>query len=203
MMSDEIRPPFQSDMTAQEFLRWYWSKRDLEDICVTLKLSQSGSKNGLRKRVAERLAGKKATNASKSRQHRPSINWSKATLDRDTIITSDISFGPNVRGFFRSQIGPSFVCHGEFMAWVKANAGATLGDAVEVWQALEERKRNPDFRREIASHNNYLQYLRDFQDAFPDRTLAEAKRCWDEKKVRPARDGFVVFDVEDIRFVSG
>ena len=89
------------------------------------------------------------------------------------------------------------------MAWVKANAGSTLQDAVDAWYVLEARKLDPEFRREIASCNNYLQYLRDIRDDQPDMRLEQAKRCWDEKKVRPAKDGFVIYEPLDLRFLGG
>ncbi|MEM6908583.1 MAG: DUF6434 domain-containing protein [Pseudomonadota bacterium] len=203
-MSDEIRPDFRTDMSAAEFQRWYWPKAELEQICERLALPRAGSKQELRERVAACLAGEPLAPAFKQPQVAPNstVNWAKDALSSETIITPDIAFGPNVRRFFKREIGASFRCHGDFMVWVKANPGATLADAVEAWHMLEQRKQDPTFRREIASHNNYLQYLRDFQDALPERSLDEAKRCWDQKKLRPATGGQVVFERADVRFLD-
>lgn len=201
-MIDETRPEFSIDMTADEFERWYWPVSILKAACEELGLPATGLKAELRGRVAFALrhpdmplpkpAKAKATSRFK---------WGKAELSLQTLITDNVSFGPNVRGFFKSEIGKAFVCHGDFMAWVKANVGATLQDAVEAWHYLEARKEDPAFRREIASCNNYLQYLRDLRDHHPDLSLDEAKKCWDEKKRRPAQNGFVVYDADDLRFL--
>ncbi len=155
----------------------------------------------MRARVSAALAGE-VFQEPKKPVRKSSFHWSSAALSADTVITDNISFGPKVRGFFADAIGPAFVCHGDFMLWVRANVGKTLGDAIEAWRMLEERKSDPDFRREIASCNNYLQYLRDFRDANPGLSQNDAKACWDAKKIRPAREGFVVYEAEDLEFLT-
>lgn len=201
-MDDPTRPPFTKTMREAEFQRWYWPKAALEDICRQLGISRTGSKAQLRKRVADYLA-RRIAKADEHAVVRASVmDWSKTELTLDTLTAPDITFGRNVRGFFKEHIGKRFVCNADFMAWVKANEGKTLRDAIDAWQMLEKRKANPAFRRAIASHNNYLQYLRDFADAFPARPILDAKRCWDSKKIRPAKDGYVVFEESDLRFLE-
>ncbi|MEO0418775.1 MAG: DUF6434 domain-containing protein [Pseudomonadota bacterium] len=201
-MDDPTRPPFDRTMSVAEFQRWYWPKAMLEEICQELDIPRSGNKAQLRARVSDHLANRVAKIRKNRSPRGRSINWSKAALSLDTIITPDITFGRNVRGFFKDQIGPKFVCNSDFMNWVKANTGKTLSDAIEGWHALESRKADPKFRRTIAPHNNYLQYLRDFKDAFPERGIEEAKRCWDEKKIRPTTDGYVIFEDTDLRLLK-
>ncbi|MEM6464452.1 MAG: DUF6434 domain-containing protein [Pseudomonadota bacterium] len=189
-------------MSRAEFERWYWPVASLQQFCEALGLPASGLKDELRKRVARRLEGEEAETTPRRRLAKSRFNWSSSSLTPETPITDNISFGPNVRGFFKRTIGSGFVCHGDFMAWVKANAGRTLNDAVEAWWMLEARKDDPAFRREIAACNNYLQYLRDFRDANPALDIDQAKTCWDAKKIRPARDGRVEYEVEDLRFLE-
>ena len=155
---DELRPDFSRDLSADEFERWYWPVSILKAACESLGVPSAGLKSDLRKRVAFALRNPGAPlptpnkNKAKSR-----FKWAKADLTLQTEITDSISFGPNVRNFFKAEIGKGFVCHGDFMAWVKANAGSTLQDAVDAWYVLEARKLDPEFRREIASCINYLQ----------------------------------------------
>jgi len=158
-------------------------------------------KADLRARVSAALHGEPPVSSPK-RQRRSRVNWQSVTLSHDTLITGDIAFGPRVRGFFRERIGPSFVCHGDFMNWVRGNIGLTLGDAVDAWWMLDSRKDDPDFRREIAECNTYLRYLRSFRDANPALGHDQAKRCWDGKKVRPAPGGDVRYQPEDLRFLT-
>ena len=200
---DVCRPPVDPGMSADEFDRWYWSVADLDAFCTLLDLSKSGRRAERRDRVLQHLRGEPAASlAPRSSRAKGSFNWSKATLTRDTEITDSISFGPNVRGFFRDQIGAKFVCHSDFMDWVKANPGETLADAIDAWWALEARKDDPGFRREIASCNTYLRYLRDIRDAHPKLPMDAAKTCWDHKKLRPAPGGEVIYEPDDLKFLG-
>lgn len=197
--SDPIRPAPTSDISAGDFDRWYWPVAELQVFCDLLSLPGTGTKADLRTRVLAKLAGAEPP----KRPRRPKgPSWGKVQITPETVVTENISFGPNVRGYFKSVIGASFVCHGDFMDWMRSNAGATFADAVAAWQMLEARKEDPAFRREIASCNNYLQYLRDLRDAHPNISLDDAKRCWDAKKVRPAMDGMVIYEPEDLRFLA-
>ncbi len=184
-------------MTAQAFDRWYWSVDALRSFCEQLGLPASGTKAVLRARVLAKLAGDPPP-TTPTRKRAGAFNWAKADLTSNTVITEDVSFGPNVRGYFKAAIGPKFSCHSDFMDWMRANAGATLADAEAAWRMLEARKDDPAFRREIATCNNYLQYLRDARDAHPQLTLDQAKTCWDAKKMQPAPGGYVHFDSTDL-----
>ncbi|MEM8634874.1 MAG: DUF6434 domain-containing protein [Pseudomonadota bacterium] len=200
-MEDPVRPDFNLAMSRDMFEFWYWPKFELERICSLLNLSKVGSKAELRDRIALYLENPNVPQPKRSRRPRDETNWAKAALTLETVITASITFGPNVRGFFKREIGKRFTCNSDFMDWVRDNTGSTLGDAIGAWHMLERRKDDPSFRREIAQHNNFLQYLRDFADAFPDRSLDDAKRCWDQKKIRPAVRGKVVFELQDMRFL--
>ena len=199
---EPTRPDFSKEMRLEEFAKWYWSKSDLEEICDRLGISKAGNKADLRARVEFRLRYPDRPVPKLKRQSKDGFPWGRAELSKETMITASITFGPNVRRFFAAQVGSNFVCHSDFMDWVRSNVGANLGEAIEAWWALERRKDDPAFRREIAGHNNFLQYLRDFQNAYPDHSLDDGKRCWDAKKIRPAKDGMVVFEWDDTRFIE-
>ncbi|MEO1037321.1 MAG: DUF6434 domain-containing protein, partial [Pseudomonadota bacterium] len=188
---------------TDEFNRWYWPVSLLRDFCARLDISATGTKAELRHRVSRSLAGHDAAGvvAPPSTERSTSrFNWARERLTLQTIVTDNVSFGPNLRGFLARHIGSRFVCHTEFMAWVRANRGCTLADAVEIWHVMENRKARPDSRRDIARCNNYLQYLRDIRDANPLLTFSQAKRCWDAKKLRPAENGIVCYHKDDLRF---
>ena len=203
MTNSDTRPPIEQITDATEFARWYWSVDQLKAKCEALGIPSAGSKAELRDRVGFALRHPGAPLAKLTRPKRPdSALWSKGDLTRDTVITPGVSFGPNLRGFFKSEIGKAFVCHSDFMDWVRGNEGATLGDAIEAWQMLEARNLDPDFRREIAESNNYLRYLRAFRDAYPELSLDDAKTCWDQKKIRPAVGGLVVFEPGDRAYLE-
>jgi hypothetical protein len=202
MHSNVLRPSFSPSMPAQSFDHWYWAKEDLISFCEELGLNASGSKELLRQRVMGGLpGGSPVIEKRRSRLKVENFDWANAILTGNTVITLNVTFGPNFRNFMKAQIGVKFQCHGDFMAWVKDNPGSTLNDAIATWQHLEARKTVPGFRRDIAICNNYLRYLRDFQDHNPDRTYDDAKVCWQHKKLCPAPGGYVTYEKRDLGFL--
>ena len=193
------RPNWKTLTTGTQFNQWYWSKEELEDICRQMGLPFTGRKFDLRDRIMYALdKNGKRKPADKKKNTTSKFNWARAPLTSDTKITDNVSFGPNFRSFMKSQIGSAFSCHSDFMDWVKASVGKTLGDAVVQWHVLEDRKKDPDFKREIADNNMYAQYTRDFLADNPGLTLKDASKYWLLKRNLPMKDGFVRYHKNDL-----
>ena len=126
------------------------------------------------------------------------FDWARSKLTLQTKITDNIRFGPNFRNFMRSQIGTKFTCHSDFMDWAKLNPGRTLEEAVFMWHELENRKKNPDFKRVIAKNNMLAQYVRDFLEDNPKKTLKDALYYWKRKKQMPTETGFITYEASDL-----
>ena len=194
------RPNFEDIKTGAEFNTWYWLKEEMVDICKRSGLPANGRKFDLRDRIMFYLDNDgKALQESKTKKKTSSFNWAKEKLMKDTIITDTISFGPNFRRFMKSEIGNSFSCNSDFMDWVKSNTGKSLLDAVNTWNELENRKKDPNFRRTIAANNMLAQYTRDFLHDNKNKTLKDAKKFWNLKKQLPTENGFVIYESSDLK----
>jgi Domain of unknown function (DUF6434)/SAP domain-containing new25 len=193
------RPLFIDIKTSVEFKRWYWLKDELVTICKAAKLPYDGGKFTLRDRIIYALDnGGAIMPTEKKAKPQSRFNWANANLTLETVITDSVSFGPNFRRFLTQHIGNQFVCHSDFMDWVKINAGKTLQDAVLAWQDLEDRKNDPNFKRTIAEHNMLAQYVRDFLDDNVDKKLKDALKMWQIKKQMPTETGFVRYEKTDL-----
>ena len=193
------RPDFKQIKSGAEFNQWYWLKTEMVGFCKQMNLPYHGRKFEIRDRIMYALDNNGSLQKEVKRKSTSStFNWSKAVLTPDTKITDNITFGPNLRGFLKSQIGAKFSCHSDFMDWVKTNSGKTLADAVDIWWALEKRKDDPNFKRIIADNNMYAQYTRDFLAANRGMTIADAKKFWLMKKQKPTNDGFVRYETTDL-----
>lgn len=196
------RPEFSDIKTGEEFNRWYWLKEELIAICKQAGLPANGKKFDLRDRIMHALDNQGEVKKEKKKRATSRFNWAKAELSLETLITDNISFGPNFRRFMQEQIGSKFSCHSDFMDWVKSNEGKTLRQAVDKWHELEARKEDPNFKRDIADHNMYNQYTRDFLDDNPGKTIHEARKCWLIKKQQPTKNGFVCYERADLTLLA-
>jgi hypothetical protein len=70
------------------------------------------------------------------------FNWHRDRITRRTPITKGYRNTQNVRRFFKACCGESFKFDRAFMAWLKAGAKMTMGDAVDEW-----RKRNQGVKK--------------------------------------------------------
>ena len=199
-MSNENHPDILSIDESEQFLKWYWLKEELILFCKEKGLSPRGKKFDLRDRILAYLDGKEL---QPERKKKPvsGFNWAKEVLTLDTRITDSVTFGKNFRGFMKENIGPRFVCHSDFMAWVRSHHGATLKEAIDAWFALEKRKENPQFKREIAPQNMLAQYTRDFFQDNPSCSREQMMKCWLNKKSLPTQGGKVIYEREDRKWI--
>jgi len=181
-----------------DFRDWYWLKAEMVRFARLHNLPIAGNKADLRERILHYLENGTIARSPKPARAINSAHWSKAELFPQTVITEDISFGPNVRGFFKAKIGKTFSCTSEFMDWVKQNPGQTLADAVNYWRYLEARKKDPGFKREIAPENQYNRYVRAFFLDNPDATMKAARACWLAKSRRPGKP---VYEPSDLSLI--
>ena len=197
------RPDFTDIESGAAFNNWYWLKAEMVEICKAMGLPYSGGKFELRDRIMYALDNNgQLLRQPTKKKNKSRFNWARETLSHDTVITDNVSFGPNFRRFMTAQIGPRFSCHSDFMDWVKAHPGKTLRDAILKWEELERRKQDPTFRRTIASHNMFSQYVRDFLDDNEGKTFKEAHRFWELKKQLPMKDGFVRYEKSDLTLIA-
>ncbi|MCK8522219.1 SAP domain-containing protein [Aquimarina sp. D1M17] len=193
------RPNFEDIKSGDEFNNWYWLKEEMVNICKLSGLPSSGRKFDLRDRIMFALDNDGKLKPEK-KKYKPTskFNWAKSELYLETKITDNVSFGSNFRSFMKKQIGNKFVCHSDFMDWVKSNPGKTLSMAVEKWYQLENRKVDLNFKRKIADNNMLAQYIRDFLADNKNKTMKDAKECWNLKKQMPTKKGFVKYESTDL-----
>ena len=193
----DARPDIASIKTGTALRRWYWRKTDLVEHARSLGLKTGGGKFEILDRIAHFLdtgeAPREAAQKPKSR-----FDWHSAELTPQTEITDSYRNTQNVRRFFKAQVGDAFKFNIEFMAWMKANTGRTLADAVVEYHAMRAREAAPGFQSKIADHNQFNQYTRDFLAANPDLGLKDVRRVWALKIQQPSDTGRHTYDPADL-----
>jgi len=192
------RPNINQIKTGAELKRWYWLKQELVDFCKLQQLSYVGSKFEILDRIALVLDKGKDGRAAITKKNTAisTINWSKASLTLDTVITDSYTNGANTRKFFKEHCGEKFHFTIPFMEFMKNNCGKTLQDAVNEWHRLNERSKEKHFKSTIPKGNQYNQYLRDFFEDNPGMTIQQARHFWKLKRNLPL--GRHVYEKSDL-----
>jgi hypothetical protein len=182
----KMRPDIITILSGEDFKKWYWLKEELVTYCKQTNIPYHGSKFEIIERIAYALDNpqigiKKAEKLVVSSK----MEWHKAHLTLETVITDSYKNGSNVRRFFKEHCGSHFSFNIPFMSWMKANVGKTLKDAVEAWLYINEKKKNKSQKSEIPAGNQYNQYMRDFFADNPDKTMKDARHFWQLKRALP------------------
>lgn len=194
------RPPLDEGISPSDLRDYYWMKSELVDWCRRRGIASGGGKLELIERMIRFIetgdrggeSGRKKTSAHGR------FDWAAAPLSESTPITPDYRATRNVRAFFEDRLGKSFRINVPFTAWMRANAGKTLGDAVAAWKRLKEEGRRTG-PKEIAPQFEYNRYVRAFLTDNPGRSRSEAVACWMEKK---QRKGARVYHRGDLVFLK-
>jgi hypothetical protein len=198
-MPDDTRPPIASITTGAELRRWYWTKAELSDECRRRGLKIAGAKFTQLDRIAHFLdTGARDLPGQAAPRPTSRFDWHSAPLTPDTTITDSYRNTQNVRRFFKSQVGDGFKFNIAFMAWMKANTGRTLADALAEFRRQDAATQAPGAQSRIADHNQFNQCTRDFLADNPVLGMDEVRRCWALKRALPSPDGRHRYDPSDL-----
>ena len=181
------RPEINDIETGEELKRWYWLKQELVDFCKRKQISYVGAKFDILDRIAIAIDKGVAETDKKSKPVKriSKFDWSKASLNFDTIITDSYKNGVNTREFFKQHCGDKFHFSIPFMDFMKNNCGKTLEDAINEWKRLNEISKDKNFKTEIPAGNQFNKYIRDFFADNPTMTIEQARHFWKLKRSLP------------------
>lgn len=175
------RPVASHALSAQEFVRWYWTKAELVAFARSLGLPAGGSKIDLTDRIRGHLAGEPPPAAGGSVRTRLS-----GPLNRTTVIPPGVVLSRTLRDWFTEQIGPSFRFDESLRRFLANGSGCTLGDAADHY--LTTRDEPPG---DIAPQFEYNRFVRAWRADHPDGTGEQMRHAWWAYRSLPAdgRDG--------------
>ena len=191
------RPPIEAIKTGVELKDWYWLKTEVMNHARMLGLRVNGAKFDIIDRIGDRLDGKAP---AKPRQSGPAskgagFDWHGARLSGETVITPDYRNTQNVRRFFIAEIGRHLSFNIAFMTWMKANAGKTLGSAVEEWKRVHAMVK-AGHKPAIPASNQFNAYTRAFMEDNPGRSLDDVRHFWKLKRSLPGHNRYERADLD-------
>lgn len=199
----DTRPDIANISDSADLRQWYWTKEELLNECRRCGLKVSGGKFLLLDRIAHFLdTGEQVFPGDKRAKITSTFDWHAAPLTLETIITDSYKNSQNVRRFFRAHAGQDFKFNIAFMAWMKANVGKTLADAVQAHLDFKNEAAQPGFASKIADHNQFNQYTRDFLADNPQMGMADVRHFWALKRALPSADGRHRYAASDLELKS-
>ena len=170
------RPELDVTLSGSTFLEYYWLKEELTDFCRKNGLPVSGSKSELTSRIAAFLDNGEVSEPVHIRKK----SVVSGDICPDSVIEQNIVCSEKHRAFFREHIGNSFSFNVPFHKWLKANAGKTYKDAIDVY--YEIKRSGKQAKTTIDSQFEYNTYIRDFFADNKGKTLNDAIKCWKYRK---------------------
>lgn len=162
-----------------------------------------GGKFDILERIAYFLdTGNRSHPQDKTAKPKSKFDWHSAELTPDTVITDSYKNSQNVRRFFKSQVDDSFKFNNQFMTWMRDNTGLTLKDAVAAYQAQKEEAAKPGYQSDIAHHNQFNQYTRDFLADNPHMGMKYVRHFLALKRKLPSDTGRHVYHRDDLDLSS-
>lgn len=185
-----LRPDLTTNISVDDFHNFYWLKAELQTFCKKNGISTSGSKNEISDRIAVFLETGEIQKPMRKR-NTSSKKVKLEDLSLDTVITQDHRCSQVVRAFFKTEI-PNFHFSTYIQNYFKKNVGKTYRDVVDAWYEEEERKKDPNYKKEIGKQFEYNQFTRDYfaDSKNKDKKREDAVKAWNEIKKLPGSNTY-------------
>ena len=170
------RPALAADLSADEFLRWYWTVAELRPFAKQLGVASTGTKGELNVRIEAALRGQTPPVVDRVRRQRLT-----PPLDRSTVIPAGVVLTRELRDWFAEQIGPQFHSDHHMRAFLRDGEGRTLGDAVDHWYATRDAP-----APQIGAQFELNRFTRAWRAAHPDGTREQLLAAWADYRATPA-----------------
>ncbi len=190
------RPEISEHGSSQSFLLYYYLKDEMVSFLRDNDLPVSGSKETLKRRIADFIdnAGVSGALQEQNCKRFRSAQGGRRSGSTAAVICDDAPIGEGfvcseaARAYFVSRLGSSFSFKVAFQKWLKNNPEATFSDACTAYRKIASACK--DMRRRglataIDPQFEYNSYIRAFFADNPGRTLADAIKCWNNKKSLP------------------
>lgn len=190
------RPRLSKELEYNIFLQYYYLKEELVAFCRENKLSTTGGKQELTKRIEHFLkTGEKLIVSTKRRKN---VDTDLSEIHLESLIEENFVCSEKHRAFFKSVIGNTFSFNVVFQKYLKNNAGKSYSDAVTEWYKIQEDKKKNKGKSHIDSQFEYNTYIRDFFKDNSAKTLKEAIKCWKYKKSLAGHNKYETQDLSAI-----
>ena len=128
------RPPLTRELSAAQFLRWYWLKNELVEFAKAQSLRTSGDKPTIAERIVGLLDGSPSSGLQSVNSSRGTVSrWLPEPLTPDTVLGPRQASSQQLRAYFVDVIGSCFSYDIHMRTFLASDRDKTLGEAVDHW----------------------------------------------------------------------
>lgn len=169
------RPQLTGDLSAEEFARWYWSKRELIDFARSKGIGVAGSKEEIEERIDLYLTSGEVVKVKGPVR----IDGLTGPLSGEMEFPPGQTMGSHLRAYMTERCGEDFRFDSHMRAFFKAG-NKTLDQAVEHWFVTRDLPSD-----EIGWQFQYNRFVRDFYRANPGADQEEMIAAWTKARSEP------------------
>lgn len=170
------RPTQITGLSSDDFIAYYWLKKELVQFCRANNLATSGSKQQLTERIKHFLDTGERLRPEKKRSRTGQM---PNTFMRETIIGENWRCSQSLRAFFESEIGSSFHFNQFMRDFIQRDGvGQSLQAAIDGWKESKEQPKSDEIGSQFEYNRHFRQYFAQNKGA----TREDAIRAWNEKK---------------------
>lgn len=172
---EEGRPDLSPALDGEEFLRWYWLKRELIAFARLHGIPAWGAKRDLQARIAAWLDGRSLPDGAP----RKTVDTLPDEIGMQTLIPEGQRMTRRLREALKQAIGPEFHFDGHMRDFLSAPGGRTVLDVKREWE------RTRAVPREIGEQFEYNRFVKRTRAASPGATQREIAEAWAAYRALP------------------
>lgn len=169
-MEMEIRPNFSDIKSYDEFIKYYWYREELSQICKKLKIDDTGTKQELNCNIEEYFNG---NIVKKEKKHSKQKNFCEITL-HSQLLKCGFAFNATFREYFSKQTDIENFKFNANMATVWRKVKKDNDTSFTIQDMLDVYYQKSDYAKYDSSSCQWNQFLKDFC-ADEDNSIFENK----------------------------
>mgnify|MGYP001049374746 CR=1 FL=1 len=174
------RPKLDSNISLDDYLNYYWLKKDLVKFCKNIGINSNGWKLEIHERIVDYLSNHVIQKREETKPKQKSTEIHELSLDM--VVTKSFKRNPQTTAFFKS-IDSRFHYSVRLNQYIRDNIGKiTYQDIIDEWHKEYELKKKGIKTTPALPQCEYNQFVKDYLEDNKDRTFKDAVAAWNFKK---------------------
>ncbi len=176
----EDRPKLDRTISLDDYLNYYWLKKDLVQFCKEIGINSDGWKLEIHERIVDYLSNNVIQKRTVKIAKKKSDDINELRLDM--VVTESFKRNPKTTAFLKS-IDSRFHYSVRLNQFIRDNTGKiTYQDIINEWKDEFEKKKQGIKTTPALPQCEYNQFVKDYLADNEERKFKDAVEAWNVKK---------------------